>query len=262
LKESINFDRAAGFYDATRKLPDAAASAVTKALVSAIGESGAERVLEVGIGTGRIARPLMLEGVQMVGVDISSQMMGQLRAQLKPEHTAPDLLLGDATLLPVADDSFRAAVVVHVFHLVQSLQKTLAEIRRVLAPGGVLLHHTRRPTPETVRLWDSSREEWTRLLTARGYVRKTRREMAEIRADLLASGGNLDEIDVIESTETSTVEQEMERLRVRQGAWTWDIPSDIFDDALPEFEKWLRAFVPSGTWTDEVMLTIERWTWD
>ena len=39
----------------------------------------------------------------------------------------------------------------------------------------------------------------------------------------------------------------MERLRNRQGAWTWAVPDDIFDDALPEYEAWLRGYVPGGS---------------
>lgn len=261
MKESINFDRAAGVYDATRKLPDDTAEAITQALLREIRAAGADRVLEVGIGTGRIARPLMREGVRMLGVDISREMMGQLRRQLTPENTAPDLLLGDATALPLASGSFRAALVVHVFHLVQSIEKTISEIRRVLAADGALLHQTRRATEETERMWDDSMAEWRRVLAARGYVGKSRREMSEIRAALLASGGKMREMDVIASPEVWTADQEMGRLRNRQSAWTWAVPSDIFDDALPEYEAWLRRALPAGTFRDDVTLTIERWTW-
>ncbi len=136
MAKSINFDRAADIYDATRKLPDAASTRITDGLLREIRAAGADRVLEVGIGTGRMTRPLMAHGVQMVGVDISQQMMTRLLAQLKPEHTAPGLLLGDATALPLRDGSFRAAIVVHVLHLVASIEEAVLEIRRVLAPGG------------------------------------------------------------------------------------------------------------------------------
>lgn len=261
MKESINFDRAAGIYDATRKLPEETSRAITQALLREIRAAGTDRVLEVGIGTGRIARPLMRKGVRMIGVDIAQQMMSRLREQLTSEHTTPDLLLGDATALPIADDSFRAVLVVHVFHLVQSIEKAISEIRRVLAPEGALLHQSRRPSKETERLWDDSMAEWRRLLVARGYVAKSRRELSEIRAALVASGGEMRETDVIDSPEVWTVDQEMERLRNRQSAWTWAVPSDIFDDALPQYEAWLRRALPGGMFTDDVTLTIERWTW-
>jgi len=261
LKESINFDRAASIYDATRKLPDDVSRAITQALLREIRAVGADRVLEVGIGTGRMARPLMREGVRMVGVDISQQMMTRLREQLTPELTTPDLLLGDATSLPIADNSFRAVVVVHVFHLVASVEATAMEIRRVLKPGGVLLHQTRRPTEEKERFWKDSNELWRKLLISRGFVRRERRELTDISAGVLATGATLSAIDVVDSTETITVDQEMERLRTRCAAWTWQVPDAIFDDALPEYEAWLRGRAPGGP-RDSVTYTIELLRWD
>jgi ubiquinone/menaquinone biosynthesis C-methylase UbiE len=262
MAKSINFDRAADIYDATRKLPDAASTKITDGLLREIRAAGAERVLEVGIGTGRMARPLMAHGVQMVGVDISQQMMTRLLAQLTPAHTAPDLLLGDTTALPLRDGSFRAAMVVHVLHLVSSIEETLAEIRRVLKPGGVLLHQTRRAKPETKRFWDESYDEWGRLLKARNFLRQSRFDEVIVREKIRESGAILRLTDVAGSTKTSTVDDEMHRLRTRSQSWTWQVPSDTFDDALPEYEQWLRAAVPGGSWTDDVTIELEVWTWD
>jgi ubiquinone/menaquinone biosynthesis C-methylase UbiE len=262
MAKSINFDRAADIYDATRKLPDAASRKITDGLLREIRAAGADWVLEVGIGTGRMARPLMAHGVRMAGVDISQQMMTRLLAQLTPDHTWPELLLGDATALPFRDGSFRAAMVVHVLHLVSSIEETLAEIRRVLEPGGVLLHQTRRAKPETKRFWDESYDEWGRLLRARNFLRRSRFDEVIVRKKIRESGASLRLTDVARSTETSTVDDEMHRLRTRSQSWTWQVPSDTFDDALPEYEQWLRAAVPGGSWTDDVTIELEVWTWD
>ena len=262
MAKSINFDRAADIYDATRKLPEGVSEEITESLLREIRAAGAERVLEVGIGTGRMARPLMARGVRMVGVDISPEMMGQLIAQLSPEHTKPELLLGDATALPLRSGSFRAAMVVHVLHLVSSVEETLAEIRRVLAPSGVLLHQTRRAKPETKQFWDESYDEWGRLLKARNFLRRSRFDEVIVRKKILETGASLRLIDVARSTETSTVDDEMHRLRTRSQSWTWQVPSDTFDDALPEYEQWLRAAVPGGSWTDDVTIELEVWRWD
>jgi ubiquinone/menaquinone biosynthesis C-methylase UbiE len=262
MKESINFDRAAGIYDATRRLPDAVAAEITDGLLREIKAAGADRVLEVGIGTGRMARPLMQRGVRMVGVDISQEMMAQLLGQLTQEHTPPELLLGDATKLPLTDNSFRAAMLVHVLHLVSSIEETLAEIRRVLGPGGVLLHQTRRASPETKRTWDASSDEWGRLLEARNFVRRPRFDEMQLREKIKTTGASLRVVEVGESTETSTVEDEMVRLRARSQSWTWQVPNETFDDALPEYERWLRAAIPGGSWTDFVTIEIEVWNWD
>lgn len=261
MKESINFDRAADIYDATRKLPDAAGAAITQGLLREIRDAGADRLLEVGIGTGRMARPLMREGVRVAGVDISTEMMSRLREQLTPQHTPPDLLLGDATQLPLSDDSFRAVMIVHVLHLVSSMPAAIEEIKRVLAPGGVLLHQTRRPHPGVDDLWRESYAEWTRLLAARGFELKNRTEPADIRRAILAAGGKLQLIDVADASETSTVADEIDRIRKRTCSWTWQVPGEPFEDALPEYEEWLRER-SGGSWTDHVTIELEVWRWD
>ncbi|MEX0683187.1 MAG: class I SAM-dependent methyltransferase [Dehalococcoidia bacterium] len=260
--ESISFDCAASVYDATRKLPEDCARALTDELVRQVRANNTDRLLEIGIGTGRIARPLMREGVAVVGVDISPLMVAQLRAQLTPEHTPPELIFGDAMRLPLRDASFRAVLIVHVLHLVPSPTSVISDVRRVLAPGGILLHQTRAPNELTERLWDESAAAWDRLLQARGFQRRQRAEQPQVRALLQASGARLDLINVTQSEETSTVEQEIERIRVRQGSWTWEIPEDILVDALPEYETWLRAqLAPHDGWTDRVTLEIEVWRW-
>jgi ubiquinone/menaquinone biosynthesis C-methylase UbiE len=61
---------------------------VTDALATEIREAGG-RALEAGIGTGRIARPLLARGIRITGVDISPRMLRELRAQLTPAHAGP-----------------------------------------------------------------------------------------------------------------------------------------------------------------------------
>lgn len=264
MKESINFNRAATYYDATRKLRDDIADEITQALLREIRGAGADRVLEVGIGTGRMARPLMREGVQMVGVDISTEMMAQLLAQLTPEHRRPELLLGDATALPFLDGAFGAAMVVHVLHLVKSVEDAVREMRRVLAPGGVLLQQTRRPDDETRKMWDATYEAWGRLFTKRGYQRRRRQgEMAIVRERIKASGANLRIVDVVYEEFIHTVEQDLEDVRGRIHSWTWEVPDDILNDSLPEFTEWMyeRFGPPDTELVDRQTYEIEVWTW-
>ena len=52
----------------------------------------------------------------------------------------PPVLRADATRLPFRDACVDAVLEVHVLHLVPDWERALAEARRVLAPGGVLLH--------------------------------------------------------------------------------------------------------------------------
>lgn len=264
MKESISFDRAAAYYDATRGLPEPVASAITRAFMAEIRSTGAEQVLEVGIGTGRMARPLMREGVRMVGVDISRQMMGRLAEQLTPGHRPPDLILGDATALPLRDGSFRAAIAVHVLHLVKSVEGALYEVRRVLAPGGVLMQQTRRPDAETERRWDASYDAWEPLLARRGFHRRRRRgEMLETREAVRATGATLRITDVIDHDYVHSVGQVIEELRSRIHSWTWEVPDDVWAAALPEYEEWFLEHYgpPEAQLVDRQTYELEVWTW-
>jgi SAM-dependent methyltransferase len=138
VTDSIVFDRAAGFYDATRGFPPGVEDRVADAFVAAGGLGAASRVLEVGIGTGRIALPLAERVGRVIGVDRSQPMLAKLVEKRGPLPV--ELARADATRLPLRDHSVDAAVGVHVFHLIPGWRTVLAELARVLRPGGRLLH--------------------------------------------------------------------------------------------------------------------------
>lgn len=131
--ESISFDRAADYYDRTRSLSPEAMAEMVPLLVDALG--GRDRALEIGVGTGRIALPLAESGVSVTGLDLSEPMLRALRAK----SSEVPAVLGDATKLPFATDSFPAAVACHVLHLIPNWQDALVELARVVEPGGALL---------------------------------------------------------------------------------------------------------------------------
>ena len=143
---SIVFDRAAGYYDATRGLPPEASEAVADRVEAALGPTvrgrrrRAARLLEVGVGTGRIALPLHRRGHRVIGVDLSLAMMAEYRRKAAAAGlAAPPLVRADVTRLPFRDASVDAVVEVHVLHLVPGWRRALDELRRVLVPGGTVL---------------------------------------------------------------------------------------------------------------------------
>jgi ubiquinone/menaquinone biosynthesis C-methylase UbiE len=135
---SVVFDRAADYYDETRDFPPGVAERVAALLVRAGGLGPASEVVEIGIGTGRIALPVARRVARVVGVDLAAPMLARLRA--KRGALRVDAARSDAKSLPFANASFDAAVGVHVFHLIPRWRDALAELARVLRPGGILLH--------------------------------------------------------------------------------------------------------------------------
>src|SRR5574341_2137984 len=236
---SISFDHAADFYDSTRDLGDDLGPKVTEALVRELQATGAHHVLEVGVGTGRIARPLAEHGFRVCGIDIAPRMLTRLLEQLGPQHTDPDLMLGDAIRLPLATGSFRAAVLCHVLHLIPPWRDAIAEIRRVLAPGAVLLHHGDHTVGESD--WDVAYHKWIELFTERGFARRVRPKIEDMSAAFEAAGGLCRIETIAEWDEYSSPREELDLARNRVHSWTWEIPQDLFFECLPEVERWAEA---------------------
>ena len=78
--DSVIFDQAAGCYDRTRGLPPRIAARQTELLAAELAGT-AGPVLEIGVGTGRIAVPLAEAGFRVLGVDLSAPMLGVLAAK-------------------------------------------------------------------------------------------------------------------------------------------------------------------------------------
>jgi len=101
---------------------------------------GADRLLDVGAGTGRFARRFVALGVDYTGVDDSPPMVAKAR------QTNPDLAdrfsVADACHLPFGDGEYDSCltcyVVQHLMHTEQA-PAMVAEFHRVLGPGGKLL---------------------------------------------------------------------------------------------------------------------------
>lgn len=138
MSNSIDFDRAADYYDETRGMtPEVIEQAI--GLIVEVGQFDAtKRILEIGIGTGRIALPLAPHVHSVTGVDLSRKMLQRLVD--KRENESVHISEGDVTRLPFADDTFDGAVSVHVLHLIPNWQDAVSELARVLKTDAPLVH--------------------------------------------------------------------------------------------------------------------------
>jgi SAM-dependent methyltransferase len=94
------------------------------------------RVLDVGCGTGRWVRRLEEQGLSVVGIDQSSEMLSLARKRGTPSP----MIFGEVQNLPFRDESFESVSAVTVIQHIppQEQVRALSEMVRVLRPGGYL----------------------------------------------------------------------------------------------------------------------------
>jgi len=97
------------------------------------------RVLDVGCGDGRFALALAQAGAQVSAVDADPQMVEAARRRFHEAGCAGDILLADASALPFADGRFDLVTAITVLCFLTEPAPALAEIARVLRPGGRLV---------------------------------------------------------------------------------------------------------------------------
>lgn len=99
------------------------------------------RVLDFGCGPGTISVGLAqtVEPGELHGIDMEASQIGLARAAAQAGgHTNATFHVGDVTALPFDDDSFDVAHCHAVLMHVPDTQATLAEVQRVLKPGGII----------------------------------------------------------------------------------------------------------------------------
>ncbi|HTW56042.1 MAG TPA: methyltransferase domain-containing protein [Thermoplasmata archaeon] len=132
---AAEFDEISAVYDETR---DPLAPKTLDALAAEFGRDGVRSLLEVGVGTGRIASPLAARGLAITGIDASRGMLARARAK-----GLGDLVRGSGYRLPFADETFDAALFVHVLHVLERPEEALREASRVTRFGVFALVHPR-----------------------------------------------------------------------------------------------------------------------
>jgi len=153
------------------KLEWATSSAYERAFLDAGHFQKSDIVLDVGCGTGIISKLVAPHVEQMVGLDISPDMLRLARKNLLDNEF---YILGDAYSLPFRDALFDKVTARMIFHhLVENVQKGTNECFRVLKPGGALILSEGIPPSEEIAAWytDMFRLKEERLTFSRTILR-------------------------------------------------------------------------------------------
>jgi ubiquinone/menaquinone biosynthesis C-methylase UbiE len=135
-KEAPKYDRSMGFYD--------------RLLFAGTREWACKRahgdVLEVAVGTGRNLAHYAAE-ITLTGIEFSPAMLEIAKRRATALGREADLRLGDAEALEFPDESFDTVLCTYALCTIPDDRQAVAEMRRVLRPGGklILAEHVRSP---------------------------------------------------------------------------------------------------------------------
>ena len=225
--ESVAFDRIADSYDATR-------GGLERGQRIGAGVAPWLRpgpVVEVGVGTGVVARELVACGHPVVGVDLSAPMLARAHARL-----GPCVAVGDGYRLPLRPRSVPNVLSVWVTQLVPDLAGFLAALGRPWRPVGGW-SSCRRPAarPAATRSSGSSPRCTRRLRPKRD------------RPDQLVALADGAGLRLVEGATTgngvwhTSPNEQANEIEARSWSSLWDVPDDVWDEVVAPAVATLRA---------------------
>jgi ubiquinone/menaquinone biosynthesis C-methylase UbiE len=144
-------------YDSTAKIYDERYAGIQRKKYEVVKKylpKRAERILDLGCGTGIFFEELTGWGGLVVGIDSSVKMLGIARKRAG----GASLVCADADHLPFKDGSFDVVVSITLLQNVPKPEETMKEIARVLKPGGVAIVTSlkHKHSPKKLVGWASS----------------------------------------------------------------------------------------------------------
>ncbi|MFD6222101.1 class I SAM-dependent methyltransferase [Nocardia asteroides] len=141
--QAYNYDSIAEGYTAENETSLLNAYYERPAVLDLAGDVSGRRILDAGCGSGALFAELRDRGAMVTGIDASAGMLEIARRRL---GTNADLRIADlANPLPFPDGAFDDVVASLVLHYLRDWGPTLAELRRVLEPGGRLIVSVEHP---------------------------------------------------------------------------------------------------------------------
>ncbi|MDJ0633345.1 MAG: class I SAM-dependent methyltransferase [Xenococcaceae cyanobacterium MO_188.B29] len=253
------YGQIAHLYDNTRPLPPEVSAKICNCILKLVKATPETKFLEPGIGTGRIGFPIIKQGYDYTGIDISEAMMNQLRGKFSEMPENLTLIQGDAANLPFADNSFDAILTTHILHCIDDPLVGLTEIKRVLKPNGVYL--------SCEHLHCSYQEEFfqafNKIIAKYRETSQHKKEKIspfgeEMQQKLVEMGAEVEKVTAARWQQSQTVGELFNMYRSRAFGVCWLIEEDEFNQAIQEFKNWCdNTYKSEGIiLTDELIFNI------
>jgi ubiquinone/menaquinone biosynthesis C-methylase UbiE len=239
---TVEYDAIADVYDETRRpLDRVTLLGIKQGLVA----RGCRSILEIGVGTGRVSVPLMKEGFEMTGLDISAKMMERARSK---GHG--NLVLGDGVRPPFREGSFDAVVLAHVIHLIEDPCGLVNEAAKVAKVGVYALIRKRDENrawfpffgtadggspEEAQKAMDEMRASFRKIAAKYGWTWDRSRPRNWGREKELLAGCPPDELGVISDVVvTEGIEERIDRVRKGAFGFTSTMPPEMREEIIAE----------------------------
>lgn len=241
----LSFDAIASQFDHQRALPRVALRAWVE-LIDTLADGSVLRIIEPGIGTGRIALPLCAMGHTVVGTDISQPMLHACETSAFSHGLteAVTIVEADAIDLPYDDHQFDLGLIAQLLYLLPDWPSVLDELARVVKPGGYVIHLT-EPTIESEALnaWST---RWRAAIESTGYQHITLSPSDdEVHAEFLRRWPDVRIQQLASWSFGQTVSEALDGYAARMRPLYATVPDVAFDLAVSSFLSWARDTFPN-----------------
>lgn len=245
MSASVDFSQIAHQYDATRNLPPPILSACFDYLTEAGFLPRTGCILDAGCGTGQLSMPLAERGLQIVGIDISPDMIAIARSKSQDLANA-NYRIGDVRRIDAACRSFDCVLVSKLLQHIEDWKLVCREFVRVLRPGGHIIQINERGA-----FGNPVRAHFTELAAARGYklgfIGLDPHSERELTLYLEALGCSSLPLDVrfLKWSSSISFGEALNQIERRLFAEFWQIPQHDYVNLIRETKEWIGA-VPEG----------------
>jgi len=240
------FDRVANSFDKTRYIPIGVLRRAYHLVFSTLSLDGEITILDAGVGTGRIIRPLMYRKLTLIGVDISLPMLMQTQRRYGRRKRPMQLhvIIADVAHLPIRNSSINVVQSTHVLHLLKHWKTALREWERILHPVGTL-----------IILQESSQRTKVRIAYDRVLKQMTnyRRRMvySKVRQFLRQKGWRVHQHKII-WVDKPNLATTLRAIENRSYSRQWDLPDEVHEEALARARGLVDALHARGVRSEKL----------
>jgi ubiquinone/menaquinone biosynthesis C-methylase UbiE len=167
---SAAYDAIAAWYDDAIRRGSLLHDLIIPHLADLIGEIQGQRVCDLGCGQGVIARQLARQGAQVVGMDLSAELLAIARRDEEAEPLGIVYVHDDAqALATVADAAFDGVLCNMALVDIPDLDAALQSVQRILRPEGWFVFTITHPCFQTPASWWEADADGTTQRVVRAY---------------------------------------------------------------------------------------------